>query len=496
MRAASGFWRWTPLILILCLVSGCIPGKKRYLYDEIRKGYADGFTSVAPVQSDPERETTDRIDRPVTLADAIEIALKNSPDKKIAAARIRKAGADVQEANAAFYPHLGFYTEYTAADAPSAYLFKTIDQRRLPGDADFNEPGRLDNFETGFQARLNLYNGGRDYLGRQIADAGVNISLLDQAAVDNALIAAVISRFYTALAARALIGIAEESVTTVQKQLEIMQTRFEGGGVLRSDLLSLEVRLAESREELVRSHSRYQNALVNLADIMGVAFEPSVRLEAAGMDTPTIPSDYSSGLAYSFTHRPELERARVSVVRSRMALDAAQSTYMPTLDLTGRYYFDDEKMAYDMDRKNWVVAVMLNWDLFTGFSTGAAMKRADAMVAEAFAEDHRTLLAVRREVKSAYLNLDEARARRLVAQRSKILAEASLELVRTQYEGGAANITRYLEAELDRNRAGVRAAAAFYDQETARAEVCRAVGCWVNGQERPQPSDANPLQAR
>jgi len=496
MRATSSFRRWMLMILPICLASGCVLGKKGYRYDEIRKEYTDAFRSIVVDQFDPEIEMPDRIGRPVELVDAIEIALKNSPDKKIAAARIRKARAETREADAAFYPHLGFYTEYTTADAPSAYLFKTIDQRRLPGDADFNEPGRLENFETGLQARLNLYNGGRDYLGRQIADAGVNISLLDQAAVENSLVAGVIRRFYHVLAARAFIGIAEESVATVQKQLEIMRTRFEGGSVLRSDLLSLEVRLAESRQELVRSRSRYQNALVDLADIMGVAFDPEIRLEGAEMDTPAIPRDYPSGLAYSFTHRPELERARTSVVRSRMALDAAHSTYLPTVELQGRYYFDDEEMAYGLDRENWVVAVLLNWDLFTGFSTGAAMERADAVVAEAFAEDHRTLLAVRREVKSAYLNLDEARARLVVAQRSEVMAEASLDLVRTQYEGGAANITRYLEAELDRNRAKIRSAAAFYDQETARAEVCRAIGCWARERDWPQSDDANPLQAR
>jgi outer membrane protein TolC len=171
-----------------------------------------------------------------------------------------------------------------------------------------------------------------------------------------------------------------------------------------------------------------------------------------------------------------------------MALDAARGGYLPTVDLDGRYYFDDENMAYDLDRENWVVAVMLNWDLFTGFKTRAAVDRAGADLQETFAEDRKVILAVSKEVKSAYLDLEAARARLHVAERSVAMSEESLSLVRKQYDGGSANITRYLEAELDRNRAKIRATAAFYDRETARAEVGRAIGHWAKAGATP-PSE-------
>jgi outer membrane protein TolC len=51
--------------------------------------------------------------------------------------------------------------------------------------------------------------------------------------------------------------------------------------------------------------------------------------------------------------------------------------------------------------------------------------------------------------------------------------------VKIQYEGGSANVTRYLEAELDRNRASLRQATALYDREKALAEAARATGFWA-----------------
>ena len=70
-------------------------------------------------------------------------------------------------------------------------------------------------------------------------------------------------------------------------------------------------------------------------------------------------------------------------------------------------------------------------------------------------------------------------------------AEESLDLVKKQYEGGSATVTRYLEAELDRNQARIRVIVARYDREKARAEVGRAIGYWHQPlgtqEDTPQP---------
>ena len=101
------------------------------------------------------------------------------------------------------------------------------------------------------------------------------------------------------------------------------------------------------------------------------------------------------------------------------------------------------------------------------------------------AVDRKTILNAKLEVKNAYLNLGEAQARVAVVRKSVASAEESLKLVKMQYEGGSATITRYLEAELDRNRAKIRATAAFYDYQKAIFEIGRAIGYWYaeNGQD-------------
>jgi outer membrane protein len=65
-----------------------------------------------------------------------------------------------------------------------------------------------------------------------------------------------------------------------------------------------------------------------------------------------------------------------------------------------------------------------------------------------------------------------------VAVSSVASAEESLRLVKNYYIGGSVPVTRFLEAELDLNRARVRSSAAYYDRIKATSEIARAIGLW------------------
>ncbi|MBC2696223.1 MAG: TolC family protein [Desulfobacteraceae bacterium] len=132
-------------LLVTC---GCFSHDK-YTYESIRQEYAkvicdDAFSTKVSKTG----QYTCALHEPVSLNDAIQIALANNPDNKIAVARIKQAEAMIEKADANFFPSIGFYTEYSQGDAPSRYLFKKIDQRLLPANTDFNSPGWYENFLT------------------------------------------------------------------------------------------------------------------------------------------------------------------------------------------------------------------------------------------------------------------------------------------------------------------------------------------------------------
>jgi outer membrane protein len=449
-------------------------------YEEIRIAYPQ------PVYRDADtHKAVNSVDRaaPLSLAEAIQTASENNPDLAQAKWRIEQARAMRAVAEAAFWPRLSVYTEYMQGDAPSAYLFKKIDQRMLPPDVDFNSPGRFQNFESGITGKMNLFNGFQDYSATLSARTDIDISRGQRAQVLNDLTAEVIGTFYNVLAARDYIGIAETSVDTVAEQYRITQVRYEGGAAYKADVLSLEVRLAEAREQLVSSRNRHQLARAALANLMG--FDPAAWIEqgAALEETtgrpPHIPDTYDDGIVSALAHRPELLQARQQVIKSRIGLTAAKGAYLPRLDLMAAYYLADPHLDYNLARDNWTAALVLNWDIFTGFSRSARVNQAQAMFRQMLEADRKAILQVKHDVKTSYLNRQEAESRYAVARRSVESAEESFRLIKEHYQGGAVPITRYLEAELDRNRARMRSTAAYYDRIKADAEVARALGLWA-----------------
>jgi len=475
----------------ICLITAAflfvLPSCKhdsRYEYQHIKQAYEKPNKPPAvlstPVQTHPP-ETPEKVMKAagsLTLEKVILISLQNNPDLDMAVARIQQSEAMLDEAISAFWPVIGVYGEYLQGNAPSAYLFKTIDQRKLPPNTDFNNPGWFENYEVGIQGRWNLFNGGRDYLRKRMAETGLAVSRLDRETVQNGLVTSVIHAYYSVLAALKYVDISRDSAKTVKNELGMVSVRYEAGGALKSDVLSLKVALAQSREGLIRARNNHSLSVSSLANLLGLDPDTPITLAGEQQVPIKVPDLYEKALVMAMANRPELQKSRLQVVRSRMDLDVARSEYLPKLDAQMRTYFDDPGFDFDWDRKNWTAGVILNWDVFTGFRRQSHVDRARAVIKEMLAGDRKATLMVQLQLKGAYLKYAEAKARWDVSRASVAYSEESLRLVQKQYEGGSVTITRYLETELARNRSRLRATTAFYDREKSAAAIGRAMGFW------------------
>lgn len=449
------------------------------------------LASVCPAAAgEPPRTDVAVSDRtlqsPISLEAAIAIATEGNLDLAMAAHRIESAAAAIKKAQSVFYPQVGVSLEYMQGDAPSQYLFKTIDQRKFQPGTDFNQPGWFENWETGAMAELNLYNANRDRLGVQIAESEKKYRQSARNEIAAGIRMAVIQAWYNILASRDYVEISNESLDTISAQLEIMNVRYRAGGALKSDLLSLEVRLARAQEEVVRSKNRLEIAKTALAGAMGLDPDTPLELKAGTGILFNVPGTYDEGLTTALSLRPEIRKIREKVYQAEKAMSLAKSGYIPKVDFKSRYWMSDPDGSFSTNRDNWTAGVVLTWALFSGFSTDAQVKEATAGLHEALAADRKTLLAVKTDVKTAYLRLKEAGERLAVAEKSVESANESFELVRQQYLGGSAGITRYLDSELARNRSRLHTATAYYDREKSRADVCRAIACW---EDPVQPAD-------
>ncbi|WP_302504182.1 TolC family protein [Geoalkalibacter halelectricus] len=416
-------------------------------------------------------------DQPLTLEQALALAWDDNPALEEARGRIAQARAARDEARAAFWPRLDAGLEYLRGDAPSAYLFKTIDARQLPENVDFNHPGRFENFESYLEARLNVYAGGRDRLRFSQAETRFEQARHAYQTEHNDLSAAVVDTYLAMLSARDRGDIARQSVAVLEREVDLAEVRLRGGSLLRSELLSLQVRLAEARADRVRAAAASQRLQAALAILLGrdaaTAFEP--RDEEP--DFP-LPEDYSQALRRALEQRPELAAAAGARELARLEERLARAEYLPRLDVQARLYHDDPDFAYNDDQLNWTFGARLSWNLFSGFTTRAREAHALGQTQESRAAQRRMRQAVEFEVRQAWLDLEEHRANLDLAEAALAHAEEAFTQVRVQFDGGAVEVTRYLDAELAWARARVNASAARRDHQRAQAELARAMGDW------------------
>lgn len=192
---------------------------------------------------------------PWTLERALDYAFTHNPDARIAQQRIAAAQAGLEQANSAFWPRLQVQSSYTRTDNPMLVFGSILNQRSYSPSLDFNDVPDLDDFNARGIVTVPLYAGGRNVASRGAAKANSEAVKQDGAAVRNALGFEISRAFHTVLKTRQFIQAADAAVHSFETNLVVANKRLEGGTLLKSDVLDVEVRLSQSREDLIRARN-------------------------------------------------------------------------------------------------------------------------------------------------------------------------------------------------------------------------------------------------
>ena len=429
-----------------------------------------GFNPVF-ADAEPPRYTLDQV---------LEIALTQNPELSIMQSRIEQANAQLGESLASFYPQIKASLSYQHSDNPAQAFAMIIAQRRLNfGGGDFNHPGGVDNYRPQVTATYSLFRGGQDYYRKQAAELGVETSELEKSATRNQLLNNVTAAFYGELAAMEAHDISLRSIEAVQSELNQSKIRFDAGVLLKSDVLSLEVQLAEAKDAEIQTANTIELAHSMLKTLLGLSVnEPFAinTVQPAGL--PDAPVAYEVLLEQAIGRHPELQAAEKRVAIAEQQIKVAQAAHLPRADAFVSYGSDSKDLAFSSNRDNVSAGVMVEVDVFSGFATQEKIKKAEHELTAAQETARQTRLRIENQLKSAQLKLQEALNRVQVSHVGVQSAEEALRLVNEQRQAGVVTVTRYIEAEVARDKAHTRLITARYDAFRAEAELKQATGFW------------------
>lgn len=417
-----------------------------------------------------------------TLRQAVDHALANNPDLQIAIERISHAEAQLGIALSAFYPQITARASYEHSNNPAQVFSMILSQRDFNANSiqDINNPGYRQNFRPEIVGKLSLFRGGQDYHHSKAAELGIDAAEFERSSVHNALIEAVTISYYTYLAALEAQKVAQDSIVAITSELNQTKLRYEAGTTLKSDVLSLEVKLAETQDAEIRAANSIELSKTSIANLLGLPSNQAFTILSPSsiLTKPKLTDSFSNLLALALLERPEIKAAAKQVQIREHQLKIEQGAYLPKADAFVSYGQNSQHPGFSGQRDNVTVGVAVEMNLFSGFNTKQRISAAERKLAEVRETERKTRLAIEQEVKIAFLKLEEALARLRVTEASVRAADEALRLVNEERRAGMVTVTRYIESEVAKNKAQSNSIAAHYDALNAETALKKAIGDW------------------
>ena len=415
--------------------------------------------------SDP---TTQAVQGPITLAEAIEISLANNPELAAAGYGVDAASAQRDIAVGARLPEIHLEGGYAFYREP-----RLIKPRR-PGTLEVL--GFTDELLFGdFVLRVPLYTGGR--LRNQVVAAELITQARWQQLLHSRteLVFNVSSVFYSMLGQWEVINSLIFSQKALEQHHKKTKELLDAQKAARVDLLRTEVRLADIEQRLIRERNVLKIEGFLLASLLGLSRQDrSLQIEGE-LTLMDVPVSLGQGVAAAFDSRQDYRSLRSRVSAQQKQVDIARGERLPELSLRASY---GDRWATDSSKHNEVgeVGMLLDMPLFEGGRMGARIRRERSRLG-AEQQALRTLeLQIQLEVETAISNIESTRARVGVTEKAVEQAKESLRIEREKYDLGKGAIVDVLDAQSALLDSQTNCYRALADYNTALAQFRLAVG--------------------
>ncbi len=304
---------------------------------------------------------------PLTLDDAIQLALKKNPALQVSAFSPQIARANVLTATGAFDPTLNFRRTYTENEAPVTFspLVTTrtqTDDYRLSldglapwgltyslGASAQNQRGTFNKFTDSFatfgglsvtQPLLRGFGFGATLAGLRVAraDRGIADWQHRQTVIDT--VTGVVLVYNSLTLARENLRIAQLSRDLAAQLLDQNEKRNRVGSLSDADVTQARARVANREESILLAERAVRDTENQLRQLIGEttfsATATPLELSPLPPATPITP-DAAADLKTALDQRPDFQAARLGVTRRRATAALAQNQLMPRLDFVGSY---------------------------------------------------------------------------------------------------------------------------------------------------------------
>jgi outer membrane protein TolC len=414
---------------------------------------------------------------PLTLRQAINEALRQSPEAAIARAGNQEAKSAATLARAQLLPQLNFTEDISRGNDP-VYAFGTRLRQRQFTQADFalnalNRPQPIGNFATRFSGSWTAFDSFKTQREIRRTDLFKESSSSSAKAVDQQIVFHVVVAYQSALYAQREIEVARHEQETAAALLTSVDDHVKAGLAVESDRMSAQVNVAARKEELIAVQGDLELAWAQLREAIGAPnLEVSELKPVEPHSFPQLPLEQEMAIAAKT--RPDLIAQGQAQSAQANAVGAAKSNFGPRVSANGNWEEDRASFA-GSGGNNWVAGVQISVDILPiGKRAQLAQERAaqqkiDAQLAAS--QQH-----VRLAVSQAHIHRQTAAFTLETARDAMDQSAESLRILKNRYGAGLATISDLLPAEDAERQSQSNYWHAVYGNAMAYAELLFATG--------------------
>jgi outer membrane protein TolC len=312
----------------------------------------------------------------ISKQNVIEKVQTNNTSLKISEQDFQQAQADYKQTKAIFLPNITASHTGIVTTNPLMAFGSKLNQEILT-QADFNprllnDPRQTRNFATKIEIQQPLINVDGIYQ-RKASKTKMEATNLQIQRTKDYLVFEVEKAYMQLQLAYKGVSVLEKALLTAEENLKLANNSFKQGYLQRADVLAVEVRVNEVKNQLQTAKSNVANASNYLSFLMNekqdVVYKPtdSLQVEKVNLLNTKKLSE----------NRSDLKAMRLASEAYGKMHKADKMSFLPRLNAFGSYELYDDKI-FNADASGYLIGAQLSWDIFKGSQRFGKMQKSKA----------------------------------------------------------------------------------------------------------------------
>lgn len=381
----------------------------------------------------------------ISKSEVLEIVSEENKDIKISIEAFNEARGEFRQTNAIFLPNISVSHTGFATTNPLMAFGSKLNQEILT-QADFNpdllnDPGQVQNYATVFEFQQPLINMDGFYQ-RKAARSNMDAMALQTDRIKNYLTFEVENAYMQLQLAYKAVSVLEQALEAASANLKLANNSFNQGYLQRSDVLLVEIRVTEVRNQLQTARSNVKNASNYLSFLMNdtadVMLEPSDSLRLDGF--------IQESIILIPEERADIKAMQLATEAREALYKSDKMTFLPSLNAFGSYQLYDDEI-FQFGAEGYLFGAELKWNILEGTKRFGKAQKTRASFEKSKLEYEQYVSKSQLELSKTQRLLNDAQSKLQLSQLAVEQSEEALRIRTNRFEEGLEKTTDLLIAE-------------------------------------------------